>query len=61
MVEKDDRGEVTIIAHSAVYIQMPAPRNLQEVLLKWNQTWMWDNLSWVGTDDWIADAIRDNS
>jgi hypothetical protein len=22
---------------------------------------MWDNLSWVGTDNWIADIIRDDS
>jgi hypothetical protein len=40
---------------------MPAPKSLQEVLLKWKQTWMGENLSWVGTDNWIADAIRDDS
>ncbi len=61
MVKKDNREEVTIIAHSAVPPQMPAPRNFQEALLKWKQTWMWDNLSWVGTNNWIADTIRKNS
>ena len=61
MVKKDNREEVTIIAHSAVPPQMPAPRNFQEALLKWKQTWMWVNLLWVGTDNWIADAIRGDS
>jgi hypothetical protein len=32
-VKNDNRGEVTSIAHLAVSTQMPAPRNLQEVLL----------------------------
>jgi hypothetical protein len=28
------------------------------VLLKWERTWMWDNIQWEGDDNWIADSIR---
>jgi hypothetical protein len=33
------------------------PSNFWEVLCKWQCTWMWDNLQWVGDDDWIATVI----
>ncbi len=28
------------------------------MLLKWEQTWMWNNIQWEGDDNWIADLIR---
>jgi hypothetical protein len=35
----------------------PHPLTFWEVLCKWQRTWMWDNLQWVGDDDWIANTI----
>ena len=29
-----------------------------QVLLKWERTWMWDNIRWEGDDNWIAESIR---
>jgi hypothetical protein len=51
---------VKIIAHTEKPPNKPVPRNFQEVLVRWKHTWMWENLSWVGEDDWVKDAIRDN-
>ncbi len=35
------------------------PTHFWEILEKWQRTWMWDNLKWVGNNDWIAAAITD--
>ncbi len=32
-----------------------------EVLQKWQCTGMWDNLQWVGDDDWLAMAIAEET
>jgi hypothetical protein len=37
------------------------PMNFWEVLRKWQRTWMWENLQWVGKDHWIAEAIEDGT
>jgi hypothetical protein len=33
------------------------PTKFWEVLQRWQQTWMWENIKWVGEDNWIAEAI----
>jgi hypothetical protein len=35
----------------------PHPSTFWEVLCKWQCTWIWDNLQWVGDYDWIANTI----
>ncbi len=60
-VKKEDNRTATIIAHLMKPPDKIAPRNFQEVLIRWERTWMWDNLIWVGDDDWIREAIRDKS
>jgi hypothetical protein len=61
LVKKEDDGTATIIAHLMKPPDKIAPRNFQEVLIRWERTWMWGNLTWVGNDDWIGEAIRDES
>ena len=34
------------------------PTLFWQVLLKWEKTWMWDNIRWEGDDNWIAQSIR---
>jgi hypothetical protein len=43
-----------------IRLEIP-PTYFWEVLQKWGQTWMCDNIQWVGDDNWIAGAIRDRS
>ncbi len=31
------------------------------VLHKWQRTWMWDNLQWIGDDDWLPLAILEGT
>ncbi len=59
-VAKEDNQMVKIIAHAEKPPNKPVPRNFQKVLVRWKHMWMWENLSWVGEDDWVKDAIRDN-
>jgi hypothetical protein len=44
----------------AVWPEAP-PTLFLEVLQKWEHTWMWENIQWVGDDNWIAEAIEDSS
>ncbi len=30
------------------------PTTFWEVLLRWERTWMWDNIQWEGDDNWMA-------
>ncbi len=34
-----------------------SPTLFWQVLLKWERTWMWDNIRWEGDDNWISDSI----
>jgi hypothetical protein len=43
-------------------VQLEAtPTLFWEVLQKGERTWMWENIHWVGDDNWIAEAIEDDS
>jgi hypothetical protein len=42
-------------------LEAPPPTTFWEVLLKWESPWMWENLTWMVNDSWIAEAIADNS
>jgi hypothetical protein len=37
------------------------PTTFWEVLLRWEQTWMWDNIQCEGNDNWMADFIREGT
>ncbi len=54
-------GVITII----LSVEGPSIRkkttNFGEVLKKWERTWMWENLWWVGEDHWITEAIEDGT
>jgi hypothetical protein len=39
-------------------VTVEEPSAFWQVLTKWEQMWIWDNLQWVGDDNWIAEAIR---
>ena len=34
------------------------PTLFWQVLLKWERTWMWENIRWEGDDNWISASIR---
>jgi hypothetical protein len=42
-------------------IRLIPPLNLLDVLCRWGQTWIWDDLKVTGGTDWVAQAIADNS
>jgi hypothetical protein len=50
---------MAIIGHTSNPPVVPPPSNIWEVLRKWQRTWLWDNLQWVGDDDWLALAIAE--
>jgi hypothetical protein len=39
-------------------LEEPPATFFWQVLLKWERTWMWDNIRWNGDDNWIAESIR---
>ncbi len=54
-------GEVAIRLQAEVAHPKTPPRRFWEVLQKWKRTWMWDNIQWVGDDNWIAGSIAARS
>ena len=37
------------------------PMTFWEVLVKWESTWMWENLTWKGDNSWLVEAIAEES
>jgi hypothetical protein len=59
---KDIPGnEKAIICYADSPQSTPSPSTFWEVLRKWQREWMWDNLQWVGDDEWIAIAIAEGT
>jgi hypothetical protein len=54
-----DSAVYNILCHVDGPLEAPPPTTFWEVLLKWESTWMWENLNWTGDDSWIAEAIAD--
>jgi hypothetical protein len=54
-------GVKSSISYANCLKEKAAPLMFWEVLRKWQCTWMWENLQWVGDDNWIAKAIADES
>jgi hypothetical protein len=54
-------GVKSIISYANSPKAATAPSTFWEVLCKWQRMWMWENLQWVGDDNWIAQAIADGS
>jgi hypothetical protein len=52
---------LAIICHASKPPVIPPPLNFREELRKWQRNWLWDNLQWVGDDDWLAVAIKEES
>jgi hypothetical protein len=50
-----------ILCHVEGPLAAPPPTTFWEVLLKWEGTWMWENLVWTGNNSWIAEAIADDT
>jgi hypothetical protein len=61
MVKEVALGVKSIISYADSPKAPTAPLTFWEVLCKWQCMWMWENLHWVGDDDWIAEAIADAS
>jgi hypothetical protein len=54
--------EYNIICYTNGPLEALPPTTFWEVLLKWESSWMWENLTWMGDDSaWIAEAIADDS
>ncbi len=60
-VSDHDSGNVSIIS-LAEEAQVRQPmRDFWGVLKKWERTWMWENLQWIGDEDWLAVAIAEGT
>jgi hypothetical protein len=55
------KNEKAVICYAEGPPWAPTPLSLWEVLHKWKRTCMWDNLQWVGNDDWLANAIANRT
>jgi hypothetical protein len=51
-------GVMTIILFAEGPSTPKKPTTFWEVLRRWQRMWMWENLQWVGNDNWIAEAIE---
>jgi hypothetical protein len=51
----------TILCYTNGPLEAPPPTNFGEVLLKWESSWMWENLTWTGDHLLIAEVIADDS
>ncbi len=67
-----DQGEIYLVkdvalAVKSVVLHAPCPptkappSSLWEVILGWGNTWMWDNLLFMGDLDWLAALTADYS
>jgi len=54
-------GVMTIILFAEGPPTLEKPTTFWEILRRWQRTWMWENLQWVGDDHWIAEAIEDST
>jgi hypothetical protein len=51
----------SVVSHAPCPPTKAPPSSLWEVILGWGNTWMWDNLSFMGDLDLIAASTADNS
>jgi len=58
---RDRQGR--LIVHSSAEAPRPAPQpnTIQDVLLDWGHTWLWDSLVLIGDDDWLVEAIAEGT
>ena len=60
-VRGEPNGDKSIICSTELPVPPSPPSDFWEVLDKWQRLWLWDNLTWVGDDDWLAAAIADGT
>jgi hypothetical protein len=60
-VRDAEGSDKAIVCHANVLRAPSSTLYFWEVLHKWQHTWMWDNLQWVGDDDWLAMAIAEGT
>lgn len=60
-VREEGNGEIAIICYTEPPGAASPPSDFWEVLDRWQRRWMWENLTWVGDDDWLAAAIADGT
>ena len=60
-VEEGTPGTMKVCSVAPPPIRPTPPTDFLDVLRRWGQTWIWDDLRMTGGTDWIAQAIADNS
>ena len=50
-----------IVSHTPPAMELQAPLTLWDALQDWGCCWMWESLQMIGEDNWIKEAIADNS
>lgn len=60
-VRDNTRTTKSVISHTPAPPAPRLPETFWDVLEEWGSTWLWDSLRLVGNDDWLAEAIADNS
>ncbi len=52
---------LAIVLHAPTDPPTEAPTHFLDVLQEWGCTWIWKNLQFIGDNDWIEEAIIDNT
>jgi hypothetical protein len=60
-VKEADPGVMAILSFTEGPCTQQTSTRFWEILEKWQRTWMWDNLKWVGNNNGIAAAITDGT
>jgi hypothetical protein len=60
-MRESEGGDKAIICHADEPQFTGSPSDFWEVLRKWQRTWMWENLQWVGEEDWLLMAIAEGT
>ena len=58
---EEPNGDKSIICSTELPAPPSPPSDFWEVLGRWQRLWLWDNLTWVGDDDWLAAAIANGT
>jgi hypothetical protein len=60
-VEEGTPGMKKVCSAAPSPIRPIAPTDFLDVLHRWGQTWIWEDLKVIGGTNWIAQAISENS
>jgi hypothetical protein len=60
-VKEAGLGVYKIVSYTDMLPPITRSETFLEVLREWGYMWMWEDMRLTGDDNWLEDAIRDNS